>query len=53
MNNNHNSQLTLHIDLHASDLGALLRKGRKILRAKFKVLRPKYRNPFGIGHMFI
>jgi hypothetical protein len=29
------------------------RDGRKILRAKFKILRPKYRKPFGIGHMFI
>jgi hypothetical protein len=29
------------------------RVGRKILCAKFNVLRPKYRKPFGIGHMFI
>jgi hypothetical protein len=27
--------------------------GREILRAKFKILRAKYRKPFGIGHMFI
>jgi hypothetical protein len=26
---------------------------RKILRAKFKILRTKYRKPFRIGHMFI
>jgi hypothetical protein len=43
---NHNSQLTLHIDSHASDSGALQWEGRKILRAK-------YRKPFEIGHMFI
>jgi hypothetical protein len=50
---NHNSQLTLHTDSHASDIGALRREGRKILRAKFKILRVKYRKAFGIGHMFI
>jgi hypothetical protein len=50
---NLNSQMTLHTDSHASDIGALRWEGRKILRAKFKILRAKYRNPFGIGHMFI
>jgi hypothetical protein len=50
---NHNSQLTLLTDSHASDSGALWWEGRKILRAKFKILPPKYRKPFGIGHMFI
>jgi hypothetical protein len=50
---NQNSQLTLHTDSHASDIGALRREGKKILRAKFKILRSKYRKPFGIGHMFI
>jgi hypothetical protein len=50
---NHNSQLTLHTDSHDSDVGALPWEGRKILRAKFKILRPKYRKPFGLGHMFI
>jgi hypothetical protein len=34
---NHNSQLTLHTDSHASDIGALRREGRKILCAKFKI----------------
>jgi hypothetical protein len=29
------------------------RKGRKILRAKYKILLAKCRKPFGIGHMFI
>jgi hypothetical protein len=29
------------------------RGGRKILRAKFKILRAKYRKPFGIGHVSI
>jgi hypothetical protein len=43
---NHNSQLALHTDSHASDIGALRWEGRKILRAK-------YGKPFGIGHMFI
>jgi hypothetical protein len=28
-------------------------EGRKIFRVKFKILRAKYRKPFGIGHMFI
>jgi hypothetical protein len=42
---NHNSQLILRTDSHASDIGALRREGRKLLRAK-------YRKPFGIGHMF-
>jgi hypothetical protein len=50
---NHNSQLTLHTDSHASDSGALRSEGRKTLRTKLKILRAKYRNPFGIGHMFI
>jgi hypothetical protein len=36
---NHNSQLTLHTDSHASDIGALRHEGRKILRAKYKILR--------------
>jgi hypothetical protein len=35
---NHNSQLTLHTDSHASDIGALRREGRKIWRAKFEIL---------------
>jgi hypothetical protein len=39
---NHKSQLTLHTDSHASDIGA-----------KFKILHAKYRKLFGIGHMFI
>jgi hypothetical protein len=43
---NHNSQLTLHTGSHASDIAVLRREERKILRAK-------YRKPFGIGHMFI
>jgi hypothetical protein len=51
--NNHNSQLTLHTNSHASDIGALRREGKKILRTKFKILRAKYRKQFGIGHMFI
>jgi hypothetical protein len=50
---NHNSQLTLHTDSHASDIGALWWEGRKISRSKFKILCAKYRKPFGIGHMFI
>jgi hypothetical protein len=50
---NHNSQLTLHTDSHASDIGALRWEGRKILRAKFKILRAKYQKPFGTGHMSI
>jgi hypothetical protein len=50
---NHNSQLTLHTDPHASDIGALRWEGRKILRAKFKILPAKYRKPFGVGHMLI
>jgi hypothetical protein len=50
---NHSSQLTLHTDSHASDIGALRREGRKVVPAKFKILRAKYRKPFGIGHMFI
>jgi hypothetical protein len=41
---NHNSQLTLHTNSHASDIGALRREGKKILRAKFKMLLAKYRN---------
>jgi hypothetical protein len=48
-----NSQLTLHTDSHASDGGALQWEGKKILLAKFKILRAKYREPFGIRHMFI
>jgi hypothetical protein len=44
---NHNSQLTLHTDSHASDIGALRWEGRKILRAKFNILRARYRKPFG------
>jgi hypothetical protein len=51
--NNHNSQLKLHTDSNASDIGALRRETTKLLRAKFKILRPKYRKLFGIGHMFI
>jgi hypothetical protein len=47
-----NSQLTLHTDSHASDIDALRREGRKILRAKFKTVRAEYRKPFGMGHMF-
>jgi hypothetical protein len=43
---NQKSQLTLHTDSHASDIGALRWEGRKILRAK-------YRKPFEIGHTFI
>jgi hypothetical protein len=43
---NHNSQLTLHTDSHAPDIDALRWEGRKILR-------PKYRKPFEIGHTFI
>jgi hypothetical protein len=43
---NHNGQLTLHTNSHASDISALRREGRKILRAKLKILRPKYRKPF-------
>jgi hypothetical protein len=43
---NHKSQLTLHTESHASDIGALRREGSKILPAK-------YRERFGIGHMFI
>jgi hypothetical protein len=50
---NHNSQLTLHTDSNASDIGALRWERRKILRAKFKILRTKYHKPFGIGYMFI
>jgi hypothetical protein len=50
---NHNSQLMLHTDSYASDIGALRREGRKVLRGKFKILRTKYRKPFGIGHIFI
>jgi hypothetical protein len=50
---NHNSQLTLHTDSHASEIGALRRERRKILRAEFKILRSKYRKTFGIGHVFI
>jgi hypothetical protein len=50
---NHNSQLTLHTDSHASDFGALRWERRKTLCAKFKILRAKYRKPFGMGHMFI
>jgi hypothetical protein len=50
---NHSSQLTLHTDSHASDIGALWREGKKIFRAKFKLLRAKYRKPFGTGHVFI
>jgi hypothetical protein len=46
LSEHHNSQLTLHTDSHVSDIGALRREGRKILRVK-------YRKPFGIGHMFI
>jgi hypothetical protein len=41
---NHNSQLMLHTDSHASDIGALRWEGRKILRAK-------YWKPFRIGHI--
>jgi hypothetical protein len=48
-----NHQLTLHTDSHASDSGALRREGRKILSAKFKIQRAKYRKPFGLGHMSI
>jgi hypothetical protein len=51
--NNRNGQLTLHTDSHASDIGALRREGRKILRAKFKILRARYRKRSRIGHMFI
>jgi hypothetical protein len=43
---NHNRQLTLHTDSHASDIGALRWEERKILRAK-------YRKPFGRGYIFI
>jgi hypothetical protein len=50
---NHDSQLTLHTDSHASDIGALRREGKKILNTKFKILRAKYRKPFGIGHVHI
>jgi hypothetical protein len=50
---NHNSQLALHTDSHASDSGALQWEEWKIQRAKFKILGAKYRNPFGIGQMFI
>jgi hypothetical protein len=32
---NHNSQLTLHADSHASHIGALRWEGWKILRAKY------------------
>jgi hypothetical protein len=28
-------------------------EGKKVLRAKFKILNAKYRKPFGIGHTFI
>jgi hypothetical protein len=50
---NHNSQLTLHIYSHASGISALRREGRKILRAKLKILRAKYRKPFVLGHIHI
>jgi hypothetical protein len=40
INNNHNSQLTLHTDSHTSDSGALLWEGKKILHTKFKILIP-------------
>jgi hypothetical protein len=50
---NHNSQLTLHTDSYDSETGALRWVGKKILRPKFKILREKYRKPFGIGHMII
>jgi hypothetical protein len=50
---NHNSHLTPHADSHASDIVALRREGRKILRAKFKILCAKYRKPFGARHIFI
>jgi hypothetical protein len=50
---NHNSQLTLHTDSHTSNGGTLRWEGRKILRAKFKILRAKYQKLFRIGHMFI
>jgi hypothetical protein len=53
INNNHKSQLTLHTDSLASDSGALRREGKKIFGAKLKILRAKYREPFGIGNMFI
>jgi hypothetical protein len=42
---NHNSQLTLHTDSHASDIGTLRWDRKKILRAKFKILPAKYRKP--------
>jgi hypothetical protein len=35
----HNSQLTLHTDSRALDIGALQWEGREILRAKLKILR--------------
>jgi hypothetical protein len=50
---NHNSQLTLHTDSHASDIDALRWEGRTIFPPKFKILHAKYRKPLGIGHMFI
>jgi hypothetical protein len=50
---NHNSQLMLHTDSHASDIGTLRQEGRKLLRADFKILRIKYWKPFGIRRMFI
>jgi hypothetical protein len=49
---NHNSQMTLHTDSNVLDIGVLRWEGGKILRAKFKILRVKYRKPLGIGHMF-
>jgi hypothetical protein len=33
----HNGQLTLHIDSHASDSGAVRREGRTVLGAKSKL----------------
>jgi hypothetical protein len=50
---NHNSQLTLHTYSHDSGIGAFQWEERKILRAKFKILRDKYRELFGIGYTLI
>jgi hypothetical protein len=54
--NSHNSQLTLHIDSHAADSGAVRREGRTVLGAKDKLLYIQIalsRKWFGIGHMFM
>jgi mannose-6-phosphate isomerase class I len=53
--NSHNSQLTLHINSHASDSGAVQQEGRAILGAKTKLLynkRALSQKPLRIGHTY-